>query len=184
MTNHKYHRPNASEVDACLQGVAQGNANSLERLYNLTSGAVYAYALATTKNPYDAQDVLHDTFVKVYDNAPSYRSQRKPMAWILTIAKHLCFSKFRQSGNLCQLSDEMLERQFADNEQINVEEKLFVTNCLLRLNEDERTIVVLHAMSGLKHREIAKHLDLPLSTVLSKYNRALKKLQIVVNQQQ
>jgi RNA polymerase sigma-70 factor (ECF subfamily) len=36
--------------------------------------------------------------------------------------------------------------------------------------------VVLHAVSGLKHREIAAALNLPLPTVLSKYNRALKKL--------
>jgi RNA polymerase sigma-70 factor (ECF subfamily) len=44
------------------------------------------------------------------------------------------------------------------------------------LSDQERQIVVLHAVSGLKHREIAAALNLPLPTVLSKYNRALKKL--------
>ena len=44
------------------------------------------------------------------------------------------------------------------------------------LNEDERQIVMLHSMAGMKHREIAEIVDMPVSTVLSKYNRSLKKL--------
>ena len=47
---------------------------------------------------------------------------------------------------------------------------------LTRLTEEERRIVMLHAVSGLKHREIASSLNIPLSTVLSKYKRSLKKL--------
>lgn len=44
------------------------------------------------------------------------------------------------------------------------------------LGEEERQIVMLHAVSGLKHREIAAALNLPLATTLSKYSRALIKL--------
>lgn len=46
------------------------------------------------------------------------------------------------------------------------------------LGDQERQIVTLHALAGLKHREIAAMLALPLPTVLSKYSRALKKLQL------
>ena len=48
---------------------------------------------------------------------------------------------------------------------------------LFRSSEQEQQIVVLHAVSGFRHREIASLLSLPLSTVLSKYHRAIKKLQ-------
>ena len=41
---------------------------------------------------------------------------------------------------------------------------------------EERQIVILHALTGLKHREIADILEVPTGTVLSKYNRAIKKL--------
>ena len=44
------------------------------------------------------------------------------------------------------------------------------------LSAEERQIVLLHAVSGLKHREIADDLGMPLATVLSKYRRALAKL--------
>ena len=44
------------------------------------------------------------------------------------------------------------------------------------LGDEERQVVMLHAVAGFKHREIAQMLDMALPTVLSKYNRALKKL--------
>lgn len=51
-----------------------------------------------------------------------------------------------------------------------------LTECMNRLSDEERQIVMLHAVSGFKHREIAAILELSLPAVLSKYNRALKKL--------
>lgn len=50
-------------------------------------------------------------------------------------------------------------------------------DALAVLGEDERNIVLLHDAGNMKHREIAEYLGLPLSTVLSKYRRALKRLQ-------
>ena len=51
---------------------------------------------------------------------------------------------------------------------------------LYSLSEEEQRIVLLHATTGLKHREIAHILDLALPTVLSKYHRALKKLKRIL----
>lgn len=169
----------SAEIDGYISGIANGGEGSLEALYEITQGAVYGYALSVTKNVYDAQDVLHDTFVKVYEKSATYVSQGKPMAWILTIAKNICMSRFRQNSRFCDIPDEELEAQFADNSAMSVEDKLLVTKCLSQLSYEERTVVVLHAMSGLKHREIAKLLDMPLATVLSKYNRAIKKLKTI-----
>ena len=55
-------------------------------------------------------------------------------------------------------------------------DRLVLEAALKTLGEDERQVVLLHAVSGLRHREIARDLGLPLSTVLSRYSRALKKL--------
>ena len=44
------------------------------------------------------------------------------------------------------------------------------------LTDSERQIVMLHALSGLKHREVADLLDIPQATAISRYNRALAKL--------
>ena len=61
-------------------------------------------------------------------------------------------------------------------ESASPEDRLILTECMKLLSDEERQIVILHAVAGFKHRETAKLLELPLSTVLSKYNRAMKKL--------
>lgn len=152
------------------------SSEALGKLYEAISPSVYAYALTVTRNANDAMDVLHDCVVKVYEKAPYYKANGKPMAWIISIAKNLCYDKFRRQSRFCDMTEEQLEGYFADNDAMSAEDRAVVRECLYRLDSDERTVVVLHAVSGLKHIEIAKLLQLPLSTVLSKYSRSIKKL--------
>lgn len=165
-----------SLLDELIMNSAVGDECSFERLYNQTRRSVYSYAMSVLKHPQDAEDVLHDCFVKVYLNAGSYVSQGKPMAWLLTIAKNLCFQKLRERTHTVSLSDEQWENLFEANENISKAEKLTIRSLVELLGDDERIIVILHAVSGLKHREIAEFMSLPISTVLSKYHRAVKKL--------
>ena len=55
--------------------------------------------------------------------------------------------------------------------------------CLSALRDDEQKVLLLHAVAGFKHREIADFLELPLSTVISKYNRAAKKLKSILEKE-
>ena len=66
--------------------------------------------------------------------------------------------------------------ELANSILISVEDRQVLDAALTALADDERQIVLLHAVTGWKHREIAGLLELPLSTVLSKYRRALLKL--------
>ncbi len=59
---------------------------------------------------------------------------------------------------------------------MSVEDRTVLSACMRQLSDGERQIVTLHAVAGFKHREIAAILQMPLATVLSKYNRAIKKL--------
>ena len=53
-------------------------------------------------------------------------------------------------------------------------ERKVLSDALAALREEDRQIVLLHAAAGLKHREVASALGLPLATELSKYNRSMK----------
>ena len=63
-------------------------------------------------------------------------------------------------------------------------EKMALLSALSLLKEEDRQIVLLHEAGGLKHREIAENLEMPLATVLSKYNRAIKKMAGYMKQEQ
>ncbi len=99
----------------------------------------------------------------------------KPMAWILTIARNLCLQKLRQAKRSAAVPFEDWET-FLGAAPGDEADRLILDQFIRELDETERQLVVLHAVAGLKHREIAALLNLPLATALSRYHRALKKL--------
>ena len=88
-----------ADLDSLLYGISNGDKKCLEQLYQVTHTSVYSFALSVLKNHHDAEDVLHDCYVAVWNGAESYVSRGKPMAWIITIAKNLCLQRMR-AGNL------------------------------------------------------------------------------------
>lgn len=170
----------AAELDTMLRGVAAGDRDALARLYRYARTAVYGLALGYLKNPEDARDVTQDVFVRVWEAAPDYRPSGSPMGWILTITKNLCLSRLRREERRGTLDDREWDAIPDEGPAVSAEDRAALQTALAALGEQERRVVLLHAAGGLKHREIAKLLELPLPTVLSKYHRALKKLRILL----
>lgn len=168
--------PTSRTLDGYINTIADGNTQGLDLLYQAASPSVYAYALSILKNSHDAEDVLQDTFLRIFDAASTYRSQGKPMAWILTIVKNLCFKRLAEHQKAQSTSLEDWKEHTALPESLTHDDKLVLRLCMDALADDERQIVVLHAVAGFKHREIAQTLGLKLPTVLSKYHRSIKKL--------
>lgn len=161
-------------TEGLLRRLATGEKDTLAELYRETRAAVYGFALSILKNPADAEDVLQDTYIQIYSAAGSYWPKGNPMAWILTIAKNLSLMKLRWRSRFQDL--ESHEWEAAATVAAPSEDRPLLQAALKILSEEERQIILLHALSGLKHREIGALLDLALPTVLSKYHRGLKKL--------
>ena len=167
-----------SVLEGCIVRIAQGDKDALADLYGRSRSALYGFALSILKNAHDAEDVLHDAYLQVWNNAGGYRAQGKPMAWLLTITRNLALSRLREHGKTEPLAQEDWQDRLADNPAVTHEDRMTLEALLSALGDQERQIVTLHALTGLRHREIAELLSLPLPTVLSKYSRALKKLQL------
>ena len=122
---------------------------------------------------------MKETYLKIWTTAASYQSQGKPLAWIFTIARNLCYMRFRDQKRQADIGLDDLNGEETGEVCLpleNMTDAIVLKSALEILKEDERQIVLLHASAGLKHREIAADLQMPLATVLSKYNRAIKKL--------
>ena len=168
------------ELEALIGGIAAGSREDLAELYRRTRAAVYGLALSYLKNGAEAEDVAQDTFVKVWAAAPSYRPQGKPMAWLLTIARNLALGRMRTAARIQDLSEAQWSAFSIESDTLTADDRTVLGAALGRLSDEERHIVVLHAVCGLKHREIAQFLGLALPTVLSKYHRSLKKLKTIL----
>ena len=161
------------DLEELLRQIALGSQQAFEELYRATDSAIYGYALSLMRNHHEAQDVMMDTYLKIRCAADLYMPMGKPMAWILTITKNIARTKLRSAGRQIPLDD--LEETTPSFDR-DSEEAVALEQAMKVLGDQERQILILHAVTGLKHREIAEMLGMPLATVLSKYARSLKKL--------
>ncbi|MCI8565431.1 MAG: RNA polymerase sigma factor [Lachnospiraceae bacterium] len=171
-------RPRDADDSAehCILEIAQGKKQALADLYEQTRSAVYSYALSILKNRADAEDVLQDTYLQLWQSAGSYRPQGKPLAWMFTIARNLAFMRLREQKRLAPAEPQDWSEVFAGETPEVCENRLTLRLLMETLSDEERQIVVLHIVAGLRHREIAALLKRSLPAVLSRYSRAMKKL--------
>ena len=154
--------------------MAEGDNDAFQDLYEQTSGAVYGFALSILRNRQDAENIMHDAYIRVHRSAAAYKPKGKPMAWILTIVRNLCYTRLK-TGEICEDLSQY-ENIAQQDESDRTVDRMILQKALDILDFEERQIVVLHALTGMKHREIAELLDLPVGTVLSKYKRSLAKM--------
>ena len=164
------------ELQQLLIHIASGEREALAELYQRTRAAVYGLALSYLKNTPDAQDLTQDVYVQVWDCAEQYRLTGSPMGWLLAVCRNLCLMRLRREERHAALSEEEWDAIPARECGLDADERALLQGALAGLADEERRIVLLHAVTGLKHRELAALLELPLPTVLSKYHRALKKM--------
>ncbi|MEM1483745.1 RNA polymerase sigma factor [Oscillospiraceae bacterium PP1C4] len=162
--------------ESLIARIGNDDGEAFRALYCQTDRAVYGFALSILKNQQDAEDIMQDTYLKIRASAHLYQPREKPMAWVLTITKNLARMKLRDKAATHLQPMEELDNCLDFSNVENSEDRLVLEAALKFLKQDERQIVLLHALTGLRHREIAKLLEMPLATVLSKYNRSLKKL--------
>ena len=165
----------AEILDLLLQKLAEGDMDALRDLYERVSSAVYTFALSVVQNPTTAEDVMQDAFVNIAQNANKYVSQGKPMAWIMTITKNIALMKLKRMDNRNSSLEDYMDVAKTDD-FAQSDRRLMLRKALSELKDEDRQIVILHAMTGMKHREIAEIMEIPLPTVLTKYKRSLEKM--------
>lgn len=150
-----------------LSQIAQGDEKALENLYLGLSTPIFMFAMSYCKNKEMAEDVLQDTFVKLICSISGYRERGHARTWIFTIAKNLCFDMLGRN----KPSSEIIEPDSTMDYSV-----LEVQDALSHLPETERQVIRLHVFAGLKLKEIAAVLNLPIGKVNYAKRNAVKKL--------
>lgn len=155
-------------LDNLMKEVTQGSERAFEELYEGMKRGVFALAYSYLRNYEDAEDVLQQTFLTVKRKAYLYRVGTNARAWIFQIAKNAALDELRKRKQ--RREGELLREEGVETPVV------FLDELTARLSEEEREIVIMHAVWGYKHKEIAEEKGLPLGTVTWKYNEAIKKL--------
>ena len=168
--------------EGLFEKITNGDDDAFTELYYASYRQIYGFLLALTKNKEDAEDLLQNTYIRIRNGSHLYRKQGTPMTWMCAVAKNQFLDFVRKKSKGVSVDFDEVEKYVSEGlgtgvkQHKDVENEMVLEKAFEILNKQERTIVVLHMIDGLKHREISKITGIPLSTVLSKYNRSLKKL--------
>lgn len=147
---------------------------------------IFALAFSILGDKSLAEDIVQETFIRIRTKSDLYLEGTNGVAWIFRIARNLSLNLLKKRNfEVTGLKDNRsLEELFLkSNSSINRSgefdvslEKFMLQQAFTKLNDKERQIIILYAVSGLKHREIAKLMNIPQSTERWYYIRALGKL--------
>lgn len=161
-----------------LRKIAQGDENSFAVLYEETRKDIFAFALSILNNYHDAEDVMQEVFLKVKSQASGCIDFKNPNGWLIKITKNTAIDFIRKKKQYC-LDEELAKGIALENEKSPADNSIFINELFNELTSEERQIVVLHLVSDLTHRTIAKTLNLPLTTVKWRYRKAILHLEKV-----
>jgi len=164
-----------SEDITIISKVKGGDKAALYSLYDKYSGALYGVIIRICKKEDVAQDLLQETFLKIWKKIDQYDSKRgKFYTWAYRIAKNTALNEIRKSKKLIQTE----ELSVYENEQQDEEQPDFTTlkGALKNLESQHQRAITLVYFNGLTHREAHEEMGVPLGTFKSYVRQALTKL--------
>jgi len=176
-----------ASASALLERVARGDAQSFEDLYDRYSPMLYAVLLRILGKPEDAQEVLQETFVKVWTNATLFDKARgSEAAWLISIARSRGIDRLRSrrlrsdrendAGREVSIHSSFVEKTTGADKAIQSQERTAVRSALTDLPDAQRVALELAYFEGLSQSEIANRLNEPLGTIKTRMQLGMKKL--------
>lgn len=170
-----------------LRRIAEGDKDALAALYDRFSRPLYATALRVVNDPAEAQDIVHDTFVTLWEKAATFETNRgTAFAWALTLVRNRAIDRVRMRRRRADLLtasapgdlgyDENNSGPAADDSATLGDQAHAVRAAVATLPPDQKRALELAFFSGLTQQEIAVRLSEPLGTVKARIRRALLKL--------
>jgi len=192
MSNAPEHDDRAVELDL-LARVAKRERAAFEQLYDRYANILYATAMKFLKEDADAQDVVQDVFIQIWDKAKLYDPAKgKPLTWALTLTRNRSIDRIRAIQRRTRLRDDF-EKETVLDESAGVREALsgvdaseksqILRDAVSRLSPEQRKVIELAFFRGFTQSEIADRLGEPLGTVKARARRGLMKLKEILGPQ-
>lgn len=170
-----------------MSKVAAGDSKAFRALYDETSSKLFGHALRILHKPELAEDVLQESFVRVWRSACDYRSSLSaPMTWMTTIVRNKALDALRSERCLPEIDSDDFDKDILSNlidwaatplEALEASRKVrLLESCLFELEGAHRQVMYMAFFDDFSHSEIAHELVLPLGTVKTWIRRSLEKL--------
>lgn len=170
-----------------IREVLAGDKQAYAQIINKYKNSLYGTILRMTRNPHDAQDLVQEAFIKVYQQLGKYNQTGSFSSWLYRVAINHCMDEFRKKRYQIK-QGEIDEGKVANHNHPEIiflkkEKNRQLERLIATLPEDERMIILLRYSNELSYNEISELMDTPLSTVRNKLHRAKKKMRNTVKRE-
>ncbi len=164
-----------------IERLSGGHDDAAEALFARYGAAVFALALRILQRREEAEEVLQDTFLKLYREAPRYRAARGSVkTFIYILARNEALSSLRtrkrHSGRTLYYDAHDLGAWLPAPQASDPLTSVMIRSALEQLSAQERELLEASFYEGVSHELLARRFELPLGTLKSKLRRALLKL--------
>ncbi len=163
------------------------SSNELEQY----RAAVTRYIRYLVRDANEAEDLAQETFIRAHRQRETLRDAAALESWLYQIATHVSIDRMRQRAKMAErhVDEPVEELPIADGSRpspltiIQQEEmSACVERYVAKLSDDYKAVLLLHDSDGLTANEIARLLELPLTTVKMRLHRARRQLQATLNE--
>lgn len=157
-------------------GKFSDHAGEFEKIIAAYYEDIYKFCFRKIRDPAEAQDITQDTFIRFMDAAGTYADIEKPKALLYTIARNLCLNWFKRVRPVSLDEPESGIAPVAEDFADESVQKIYLSNAVSALPDDQQEILILRYGQGLKVGEIAQILSLSRFQVMYQIRSALDRL--------
>lgn len=156
--------------------VLEGDQSAFEYLFNRYREAIYRLFIQRINDPSDADDLLQETFIKVYINLDRYSPDYTFGQWVYTIARNTLIDYMRRRSDDVSIDERFLSpaspMPTPEESVIAAQRRLQFDACLQHLSPVYRQLIEMRFLEERSYEEIAEALSRPLNTIKTQIRRA------------
>ena len=175
-----------SDVDLMV-GIQAGDPDALSQLYDRYSGILKALILRIIHNDTEADDLLQEVFMEIWNQAKNFSSAKgKPLGWMVTLTRRRAIDALRKKQAYARAEERLQAEpeqqplawvQNSTAEDIRAgDTRALMAKVIRSLPEAQQQVIDLAFFRGMSQREIASHTNIPLGTVKTRLELGLKKI--------
>lgn len=161
------------DLKTIIDKIQTGDKQAYVTIIEQYQRPIYLYCYYMLRNQAEAEDAAQDTFLRSFRSIKTYTFTNSFSAWLYKIAKNICIDLIKKRNKEKQLT--ILYRDNKVQEQLSLHTD-YIYECLDKLTDEERQILLLRSLEEYSYEEIAFIMDAKPSTVRKKYERLRKKL--------
>lgn len=154
-------------------------------LYDHYSSAIYGVIFRIVKYEEEANEVLQDTFIKIWNFITSYDQNKGTLyTWMLNIARNTAIDKLKSKSFQNDLQNQSIPDFVNNNESLSTEQKhefREIEKLVNTMRESYRILIHKAYFGGFTQEEIAEQLGIPLGTVKTRTRAALLELKTILS---